>query len=346
MNVFSGQPFEPRPDLFVPTPVDPRGATGPTRKRARGSGFRRTSQGFYVPASADAASPEQRIVEAVPFLGGRNALTGWAAMRWLGAAWFGGTTAGGTMLAPVPVLLKSDHAPQPGFLFSEERTSFTTIFEHDGLAVTDPWRSTCFEMRYARNVREAVVALDMACQADLVSLDEMTAYLVNYNGWTGIPQARQALPLAVENSWSPQEVRMRLVWELDCGFPRPRCNVPIFDLAGKHLLTPDLFDQEAGVVGEYDGSLHLEGSRRRRDRDRQELASDHGLEWFTVMAGDLGTARCTDRMIAARSRGLFEQPERRRWTIDPPYWWTPTLTVEQRRRLDDEQRTRWLGQAG
>ena len=40
--------------------------------------------------------------------------------------------------------------------------------------------------------------------------------------------------------------------------PRPLCNVPVFDRFGQHIGTPDLLDPVAGVVGEYDGALHLE----------------------------------------------------------------------------------------
>ena len=55
---------------------------------------------------------------------------------------------------------------------------------------------------------------------------------------------------------------MRLVWELDAGHPRPLCNVPLFDRHGRHLATPDLVDPGAGVVGEYDGAVHLTGAQR------------------------------------------------------------------------------------
>lgn len=277
----------------------------------------------------------------MPFLHGRNAVTGWAALRWLGGRWFDGTTASGD-LAPVPVLLNSDHRPQPGFVFSEERGAVMEMLELDGLAITEPWRSVAFEMRYADHFRQAVVFLDMACYSDLVTVDEMEDYLALLNGWTGIPQARLAVTLGVENSWSPQETRLRLAWELDGGFPRPLCNVPIFDMSGHHLLTPDIFDPEAGVAGEYDGAMHLAGERRRKDRDREELMRDHGLEHFTVLAGDLGTSRALERMHAARARARFVPAGRRTWTIETPPWWTPTATVAQRRALNEEQRRRLL----
>lgn len=288
-------------------------------------------------------TPDQRIAEASVFLRGLDAVTGWAGLRWLGAEWFTGSTPEPDRLRPVPILTMTKRLPQAGFLFSEERISYSMTFEHDGLTITDPWRSVTFEMRYAGGLRRAVVALDMACHSDLVSIEEVDHLLTPcLNGWTGVPLARQAVHLASENSWSPQEVNTRLAWELDCGFPRPLCNAPVFDLAGHHLFTPDLFDPQAGLAGEYDGTLHLEGARRRRDRDREELARDHGIEYFTIMAGDLVSGRCVAIMTAARRRALFQAPDSRRWTLDQPHWWVPTDTVALRRGLTEEQRSTWL----
>jgi hypothetical protein len=47
------------------------------------------------------------------------------------------------------------------------------------------------------------------------------------------------------------------------------------------------------------------------------------------------------RTKEARERALRLGPERR-WTVDPPAWWTPTVTVEQRRSLTSAERARFL----
>ena len=39
---------------------------------------------------------------------------------------------------------------------------------------------------------------------------------------------------------------------------------------GRHMGTPDLLDVEAGVYGEYDSELHLDGKRRLKDLVREE----------------------------------------------------------------------------
>ena len=56
---------------------------------------------------------------------------------------------------------------------------------------------------------------------------------------------------------------MRLVWVMDAGLPTPLCNEPVFSLDGQLLGYPDLFDPEAGSVGEYDGADHKDGKRHR-----------------------------------------------------------------------------------
>lgn len=268
-------------------------------------------------------------------------MTGWAALRWLGATWFDGTSdAEGTPL-PVDVVATTRLRSQPGIAVRECLVDLSTLVQHEGITITDPWTSVAFLGRRAPDLRAAVVAIEMAAYDDLVSVSEMAEEAGRWSGLPGIDQLRCALGLADENSGSPQEPLMKLSWMLDAGLPRPLCNIPIFRKDGRHLATPDLFDPVAGVVGEYDGAVHLK--QRKRDRDREEKLRDAGLEYFTVLAGDLGTSAAVQRMRAARTRARFDDPASRLWTLEPPYWWIPTETVAQRRALSEEQRRRLLG---
>lgn len=334
---FSPRPFHPnRPQLIAPVRTDPTGRSGPTPRQVRGRAWRRSSRGLHVPATEPTAPLEQRIVEAAATLPPGGAVTGWASLRWYGALWFDGRTPDDRAELPVPLVsCVRDIRPQPGFSLSQERLDPRTVVEVDGLPVTTGVRSVCFEMRYAAGVRAAVAALDMAMFSDVVSLAEVAAYVdPHLNGWTGVPQAREALALAEENSWSPRETAMRLVWVMDAGLPRPLCNRPVFDLHGRLLGTPDLFDPEAGVVGEYDGAVHLDGSQRSTDVTREEVFRDHGLEYFCVVGGDMVNRRAVAaRMHAARRRARCQSPDRRAWTLTTPHWWTQTHTVALRRAL-------------
>ena len=332
--------------IVAPVRTDPTGVAGPTPDAARGRAWRRTSRGLYVPADVDGSGLDQRVAEAAAVLApGDGGVTGWAALGWSGGRWFDGAPWGGGDLRPVALAIGGVRAvrPQHGIQTSEERLDPAELMTVAGLRVTAHVRSVCFEMRYAASERLAVVALDMAAFNDLASVDEVADYARTLNGWTGIPRCRAAIPKADENSWSPRETVMRLVWTLDAGLPRPRCNVPVFDYHGRHLGTPDLIDPEWGVVGEYDGALHLQGAQRSRDLHREELFRSHGLEYVTMLAGDPPDPTAfVRRLTSAYSRAADIPADRRRWTLERPSWWHDTTTVTARRSLDLSLRDRLL----
>lgn len=328
----------------VPCPIDPAGIAGPTRGEAYGPGWRRTSRGLYVPATAEAPDVEQRIVEASAVLPWYGGVTGWAALRWLGALWFSGEAADGSVLPVDLATMGCDIRPQQGIRISEERLDPTELMHVDDVSLTTPLRSATFAMRYAAGVRAAVVVADMSMYADLFTSIELVRHYWVHRSYTGNPQMLEAAGLAEENSWSPMEtLALRLPWVLDAELPRPLCNRPVFDLEGRHVGTPDLLDEEAGVVGEYDGPVHLAGHRRGVDVRREAAFRRLGLETFVVTAADAGRRDdVVRRMLDARSRARFEAPSTRAWTIEPPPWWTSTDTVAARRALDDDQRSRFL----
>ncbi|MDN5896096.1 MAG: hypothetical protein L0H93_18975 [Nocardioides sp.] len=328
----------------MPVRVDPSGMSGPTPRNVRSRRWRRTSRGLFVPSSVDGTLPEQRTLEASMVLPLGGAVTGWAALRWCGSHWFDGLTPDGRRQLPV-TLLTGDHniRSQPGYVVSEERRPLHELMVVDGIVVTTHVRSVGNEMRYAANERAAVIAFDMAAYADLVSIEEMAAYLATISGWTGVPQARAALPSCDENSWSPRESAMRRIWEQDAGLPRPLCNRPIFDRQGNLIGAPDLLDLESGLIGEYDGELHLVNERRVIDREREGKFRRVGLECVTMVRGDSAHRADIVRLILeARDRAKFESESDRLWTVEEPPWWTPTYTVAQRRALDSSQRERFL----
>ncbi|WP_243061212.1 hypothetical protein [Nocardioides sp. SR21] len=334
-------------DAVLPVRVDPSGKVGPTPDQARGPRWRRSSRGLYVPAEVDRTGVSQRIVEAAAVLPDDwGAVTGWAALAWMGGTWFDGTPWGGGPTRPVDLVIGNNRLirPQRGIATSEERLLERDVIVVDGLRVTIPARSVCFAMRYARDVWDAVTTLDMACFSDVVSIDEAAAYANTIPGWTGIPLCRdEALALAVENSWSPREPALRRAWRAAMGRVPLRCNVPVFGPGGVHLGTPDLIDPVAGVVGEYDGDLHLVRDRRDRDETRDHEFRAHGLVDVTMLAGDVSSPEPFRRRLTwAYERAAELPPARRRWTLEPPDWWIDTTTVAARRALSESQRQRLL----
>lgn len=342
--MFEPPPFHPhRPGIVAPVRVDERGITGPTRAQARGASWRRTSQGRYVPSWVDGEQVEQRIVEAAAVLPRYGGVTGWAMLRWARGTWFSGLDGAGR-LRDVPVGIAGLNVrSQAGIDVCKEKIDPRELTVVDGLRVTTAVRSLCFEMRYAPSLLAAVIALDMAAYDDLASIEELAAYAMEHPAWTGIPQCRDAIPYADENAWSPTEVEMRWVWTVEAGYPRPLCNRPVFSRSGRHLGTPDLIDPVAGVVGEYEGSLHLAGKRRARDLDRESAFRAAGLEYVTMVARDRwDPGAFVERLRGSYGRARFEPEDVRRWTLDPPGWWTQTVTVTQRRQLEEAQRNRLL----
>jgi hypothetical protein len=332
----------PRPGLVWPAAIDSSGELGPTKKQAAGRHWRLTSTGLYLPVSVSPDPVDQRIVEVAAALSNHAFLTGWAALRWHGATWFDGTRRDGRPRDIWVDVWNGGMRERAGLRVTEEGLDHDWIGQLDGVRLVSPAFAVMVEMRFARNLREAVIALDMAAYADLVSIDEVAALVHRLNARTGIPQGRAAVPLANENAWSPQEVRTRLGWELDAGLPPLLTNRPLFDRQGRHIGTPDLLEPEAGVVIEYDGADHLDRERRFSDVQREERFRDHGLEYLCVQADDMASQAALD----ARMRRIYGHAQRSRpqsWTTTPPYWWTPTHTVELRRALRPEQRDKLLG---
>lgn len=308
-------------DLVPPMRADPSGMTGPTPKQARGPRWRTTSPGLFVPATTPDDVVEQRILEQAGRLKGNGAVSAWAALRWRGAAYFRGLGLDGHRL-PVPLVLGPAHRrPDPRVTLTQEQTFPREIEEIAGIRCMVATRALFDEVRrVARaSLREAVVAVDMTSAAGLLTRAEFAAYVAARASWTGVPLAREVVVLAADGSWSPQETRLRLVWVLDAELPRPLCNRPVYDLSGRLIGVPDLFDPVAGLAGEYAGSAHRDPDRHRRDVAREEDFRDHGIECVTVVGGELPHREMVaNRLRSAHQRSRLVSADRRRWTLTPP----------------------------
>ncbi|MBA2956029.1 hypothetical protein GON03_16950 [Nocardioides sp. MAH-18] len=334
-----------RPGVVAPVPVDPAGLVGPTPGRARGPHWRRVAKNLYVPADTDPRALEQRIVEAVAGCGATAAATGWAALAWAGARWFTGLGPDGRTPLPVPVAIGDRHSvrDRPGVEISEDWLFDEDVTYLDGLPVTVPERAVSHEARRTRSLLAAVTVIEMAAQADLVDRASMATYAVRLGSRPGIIRLREATAAAEENVWSPQETAMRLEWRRVRPLARLLCNAPLFDRGGRHLLTPDLVDPVTGVVGEYDGVVHLEQGAFRRDLERDALCRDLGLELVTMMSPDRrDVAAFAHRLRRAYVRASTRSGQQRTWTLERPDWWVDTSTVAHRRALTEHERVVWL----
>jgi hypothetical protein len=308
---------------------------GPTRNQAAGPRWRRTSKGLYVPSSVDASVPEQRIVEASMLLPLGGAVGAWAALRLARAAFFDGLLADGTTRRPVPLNAGPGQArrSRDGISWFRDVLDPSDVWTRYGIPCVRPTPAVFDEMRRAQDLRAAVVALDMACAAEVTSISRTRTHLDAHPRANGLPVVRAAIPLADEDSWSPGESRLRLSWVLDARRPRPLCNREVFDLDGRLLGIADLLDPVAGVVGEYDGAEHARPGRRSRDAAKDSALRDAGLEVFRVTAHDLHhVAGVVQRIHAAYERAALGHLPRR-WTLQPPAGREPRLTLDERIEL-------------
>lgn len=191
------------------------------------------------------------------------------------------------------------------------------------------------EMRREPEVRRAVIAMDMAAAADLTSIKRMRAYVGTHGGWAGVDVVRKALGLADECSRSPGESRLRLVWELDTGHPRPLTNRDVFDQRGRLLGIADLIDPEDGVVGEYDGADHSGAGRRSRDAGRDSAFRDAGLEVFRVTGFDEHRPGTVRQRIDAAYQRAAARSNAPGWMLQPTPGSGPVPTLDEELDLAD-----------
>ena len=301
------------PSLVTPVRLDRAGESGPTRHMARRGRWRRSTYGWHVGADVDRCV-EQRILEESMRLRGRGAVTGWAALRLRGVGYCDGEPG-----LPVGLASPRQLTNTVGSVATRERVD--VIESVHGVPCVPVTRAVADELVRLGDLRAGVVLLDMCFAARVTSISRLT------RAATGLPRRKRmpllrALALADEHSASPRESRMRLVWMLDAGLPRPLCNRLVYDLDGTVLGKPDLLDPELGVVGEYDGAAHRSRERHRRDTARLEAFRRCGLEDFTIVAGD-DVETQVRRMTEARARAAARVGPRR-WTVAPPAGaWVP-----------------------
>ena len=168
-------------------------------------------------------------------------------------------------------------------------------------------------VRWAPDLREAVVIVDIAVAAGLATLPGLAAYAGGVGRSPGAARLRRALGLANARSRSPNETRMRLIWRIDGRFPEPRCNWPVADLDGRRIGRPDMLSDELSVVGEFDGADHSRARARSTDAGKESDYRDAGLEVFRVTGHDLADPVIVLGRMRAAVRRAADAERPRRW---------------------------------
>ena len=143
-------------------------------------------------------------------------------------------------------------------------------------------------------------------------------YLETHRGFRRSPTVAAALPHSSEDARSPKESELRLVWVHDADLREPRVNPGLYDARGRFVCVPDLLDEEAGMVVEYDGEEHRSVRRHHADVHREDRCRRLGLEYCTVTAPDLrNVTGLVERLGATRARARFLPPVERPWRTGP-----------------------------
>jgi hypothetical protein len=309
--------------LVRPVRVDPTGERGPTRAEAASRRYwRRTTRGLYVPVDTRRDLPEQHILEQAARLPSGAAVTGWAGCRLFGANFFDGLAPDGQTPLPVTLALGPRRNLKPTSLTKLNFANFapTEVTTRHGVPVLSRERCTWDAAREAASrsvgLAEIVVVFDMVQAAELTSGDRLRTYAAT----NPVSQRlRRALSLSSEHSRSPNESRLRVLWEVDAGLPRPLVNAPIFDDRGRLLGIADLFDRSSGLVVEFDGADHRGLTRHTADVAKDEALRQAGLEVTRVTGADLRRPNLVVRRLTqARERAQANQTPRAMWRARIP----------------------------
>ncbi len=302
--------------------------TGLTPDVARGPTMERRAHGLLRPAGLDTVAHVQRVDDAVGLLLPGTALGGWASLFLQGNDWFDGWSGDGVRPAlvhcsPGTQLRRRDViTPFRGRILAEE---LTTVDVGERVAATTLARAAFDEARTAPDLRAAVVAIDMAVSTThrrpRTTLEAVRRVEARHVKVRGVVQVRRALDLASERSASPAETRTRLVAQLDAGLTGLRVNAPLFDLDGALLGVADLVDPETGLVIETDGAGHREIEQHTLDNRREEAFERAGCVVVRATALDHRDRWGLSARIV-RGRLDADRTSRRRWTLEPPRWWS------------------------
>lgn len=287
----------------------------------RGALWDQVLPGRWTFAATDPRHPRQRALVAAAVVPADGAVGGWAAAYLLGARSLDGSTPDADVDLPVLVCMqrRSQRPWWSGIRPFRSDLEADDVVIADGARVTSPVRTAFDLARLAPRLTEAVVALDAMAAEIGVDLRAVEAYARARPRWRGRPLARTALGLADCRSRSPQESRLRMLWVLDAGLPRPQPNQAVHDRRGQLLGEVDLFDVDSGLVAEYDGAHHADADQRAVDNARHEALERHGLQVVRVAASDLTRyrRRTVMRLRDAHERGLARDRAMDAWVPGP-----------------------------
>ncbi len=311
----------PLPDRAVQAPLGLTTARqlGLTRHELSGPLWQPMGRGVRGWCGLDARDPMTRIRAVAAQLPPGVAIGGWAALHVHGVHDLDGTSGpGGSRRLPVLVHPgpRSRVRPRQGIVVDRSTLSAADLDEVDGIVVTSQVRA-CFDVMRRAGVEEGLVAGDAAARMIGLAPEDVRSYVESHPRVPGVPRARACAVLLSPRAASNPESRLRYVWVVEAGLPRPSVNAAVVDDWGRLLGFPDLLDDDAGFVAEYDGAYHRALRQHTSDNAREEGFEQVGLIVVRATAIDLWPRRAelVRRLRDGHARGLARDRQKDRWGL-------------------------------
>ncbi len=312
---------------------------GITEAELRGPFWQQNIRGYYVWAGIDRDAVDVRIAQAVSLLPAGTAIGGWASLYLQGATDLDGGAdlrvgrvaglrrsraqrPGARSLAPgrAPVLISvgpgAKIRTRPDIDISRRVLRDDDLVMVDDVLCVRPARALV-DLMSCQPAEEGLVSIDAFLRAGLGSAADVLRYLGEHPQVVGSRRIARLVTLADGRARSCPESRLRWIWMVEAGFPRPHVNVPLRGPDGQLLGIPDLLDEASAVVGEYDGSQHRALPAHTADNVREEGFERSNLIVVRATAIDIFRRRpqLVGRCRAARTDGIARDRSRDRWSI-------------------------------
>lgn len=340
-RIVTCEPPTPLADELVRNPTRRPGAleAGVRPSELRGPHWSRPLRGVYRWGDPGAPDPRRRIEEVATLLPEGAAIGGWASLWWQGATDLDGRSdlrVGRIATLPrsrarvpaercvpeglAPVLVcvgpGARIRPRPEIDISRRRLPDEDVVELDGIPFVTAARSAA-DLIGRQPPELGLASLDVAIRSRATTAPAVLRHLEEHPGLRGAPRIRRVADLADGRARSRPESVMRWIWVVEAGLPRPLVNHSICDSWGVLLGEPDLLDEEAGLVGEYDGSDHRGLARHTADNVREEGFENRNLEVVRATSIDIWQRRrqYVARVLAKHRRGLARDRSRDSWFV-------------------------------
>jgi very-short-patch-repair endonuclease len=201
------------------------------------------------------------------------------------AAWLYGAADLAGSDDPVEVLVPSRHKFGPVRGLRIRLVDVLWTDEIDESRRTRPVRTALDLARWAPDLTEAVVALDMLLACLALRPGRLAEVAARQPPGRGRAQVQRAVALADARSESPQESRLRMAL-VRVGLPDPEPQYTVRH-GGRFIARVDLAYPAYKIAIEYDGRWHDAPERFGRDRRRLSALAAAGWRVILVTAADL-----------------------------------------------------------